>query len=60
MVAIMGILLVTVAVTATMAMILTTQQSTRHDNRFVDAGQASDAGVQEAYFAISALPKSTD
>jgi hypothetical protein len=59
MVALMGILLVTVAVTATMGMILTTQQSTRHDNRFVDAGQASDAGVQQAYFAISELPKSS-
>jgi hypothetical protein len=59
MVALMGILLVTIAVTATMGMILTTQQSTRKDNRFVDTGQASDAGVQQAYFAINELPKTS-
>ena len=59
MVALMGILLVTIAVTATMGMILATQQSTRHDNRFVDTGQASDAGVQQAYFAINQLPKTS-
>jgi hypothetical protein len=59
MVAMMGILLVTVAVTATMGMILATQQSTRHDNRFVDTGQASDAGVQQAYFAINQLDKTS-
>src|SRR6478735_9298481 len=57
--ALMGFLLVTIAVTATMGMILATQQSTRHDKRFVDAGQASDAGVQQAYFKINELPKTS-
>src|SRR5947209_702720 len=56
MVALMAILMVTVAVTTTMAMIFSTQKTTRHDIRFVDAGQASDAGVQAAYFEISSLP----
>ena len=56
MFALMGVMLVTAALTATMAMILSTQQTTRHDSRFVDAGQASDAGVQEAYFKINSLP----
>ena len=52
----MGILIVTVAVTATMGMILATQPTTRHDDRFVDAGQAFDAGVQRPTFAIDQLP----
>ena len=56
LVALMGVLMVTIAVTATMAMIFTTQQSTRKDTRFVDTGQASDAGIQQAYFAIDSLP----
>jgi hypothetical protein len=56
MVAMMGILLASLAVTATMVMVLQTQQTTRKDSRFADAGQASDAGIQDAYFAINSLP----
>jgi hypothetical protein len=59
LIALMGILVVTVAITATMAMILSAQQTTRHDNRFVDAGQGSDAGVQDAYYAINSLAKTS-
>jgi hypothetical protein len=59
LIALMGILIVTVAVTATMAMIYSVQRTTRHDNRFVDAGQGSDAGVQQAYFMVNSLPKTS-
>jgi hypothetical protein len=55
LVALMGILVVTAAVTATMAMILSAQQTTRHDSRLVDAGQGSDAGIQQAYFSVNSL-----
>jgi hypothetical protein len=50
-------IVITGVVLSLMAVVLAGQKSTRHDLRFTAGAQASDAGVQQAYFAINSLPK---
>lgn len=57
--AMVGVLLVSGLVVGILATVMMGQQSVRHDQRFDLAGQASDAGVQEAFFAINSLASSS-
>ena len=59
MFALFGVLVVTIAMVATLAMVAANQRTTRKDQRFSAAGQGADAGVQEAYLAIRSLPTSS-
>jgi hypothetical protein len=55
--ALVSIIMITGVVMALMGVILAGNKSTRHDLRFTDNAQVSDAGVQQAYFAVNSLPK---
>ena len=54
--ALLGVLLVSGLVVGILATVLIGQRAIRHDQRFDASGQSSDAGVQQAYFAINSLP----
>jgi len=55
--ALVTVILITGIVMALLTVVLEGQKSTRHDLRYTDDAQVSDAGVQQAYFAINNLPK---
>jgi len=57
--AMVGVLLVSGLVVGVLATVMMGQNSVRHDQRFDLAGQASDAGVQQAFFAINSLPRTS-
>ena len=57
--AMVGVLLVSGLVVGVLATVMMGQKSVRHDQRFDLAGQASDAGVQEAFFAINSLARTS-
>jgi len=54
-----GVLLFSGLVVGVLATVMMGQKSVRHDQRFDLAGQASDAGVQEAFFAINSLARTS-
>ena len=53
--AMMGVLLVTGLMVSILATVMMGQRSGRYDQRFDASGQSSDAGVQQAFFAINSL-----
>ncbi len=53
--ALLGVLLVSGLVVGILATVLIGQRAIRHDQRFDASGQGSDAGVQQAFFAINSL-----
>ena len=53
--ALLGVLLVSGLVVGILATVMIGQRAIRHDQRFDASGQAADAGVQQAFFAINSL-----